>query len=379
MLLRRQFQTAFAPVQLSHLYLVTRQQFRSLRNVQVCFKSTFTGASIKYLPPRVTPVYQDCRSPQSIGGKANLKQLQWPQPPRNVLILKKTMDLKVNECFTRLVEHLQKVYPEISLIVDKEAAKAFPQYGLYTWEDTEDLEKKVDIVLTVGGDGTILHAASLFAKSGMPPVLSFSLGTLGFLLPFDISDFQTAFADMYESRSYVLMRMRLSLTMKRKTHDETTFIMNEMHIHRGLSPHMAVLKVFINDRFLTEAIADGIIISTPTGSTAYSLSSGGPIVHPSINALLLTPICPSSLSFRPVLFPDSFTISVETSEKSRVRPQLSVDGRLLGLTDIGQRIHIYSKKDNGIPCVIRSHKEDDWMTDIVGLLRWNHPFDRKGW
>ncbi|WBW74909.1 mitochondrial NADH kinase Pos5 [Schizosaccharomyces osmophilus] len=379
MLLRRQFQLAFAPIRLSQFCLSTRQQFRNIRNAGVCFQSTFTGTTIKSLPPRIIPVYQDCVSPQSVGGKANLKQLQWPLSPRNILILKKTMDLKVNQCFTRLVEHLQTIYPDLSLIVDKETAKAFPQYKLYSWDDEADLEKKVDIVITVGGDGTILHAASLFAKSGMPPILSFSLGTLGFLLPFDISDFQTAFADMYSSRSYVLMRMRLSLTMKRNTYDETSFIMNEMHIHRGLSPHMAVLKVFINDKFLTEAIADGIIISTPTGSTAYSLSSGGPIVHPSINALLLTPICPSSLSFRPVLFPDSFTISVETSEKSRVRPQLSVDGRLLGLTDIGQRIHICSKKDNGIPCVIRSHKEDDWMSDIVGLLRWNHPFDRKGW
>lgn len=308
-----------------------------------------------------------------------MKQLQWPKPPKNILILKKRMDERVDHCFETLVQHLQQTYPDICIITETDVAKKFSYLNLYTWTEISDLEQKVDAIITVGGDGTILHAASLFARSGMPPILSFSLGTLGFLLPFDFGSFQTAFADFYNSRSFVLMRMRLRVAMKTKLYNESIYAMNEMHIHRGLSPHMAVLKVFVNDKFLTEAVADGLIISTPTGSTAYSLSSGGPIVHPSINALLLTPICPNSLSFRPVLFPDTFKISIETSNKSRVRPQLSIDGRPLGLTDIGQRIDITSVKDNAIPCIIRSHKEDDWVSDIVSLLRWNHPFHRKGW
>jgi NAD kinase len=94
-------------------------------------------------------------------------------------------------------------------------------------------------------------------------------------------------------------------------------VMNEVSLHRGPSPHLNTIDVFVDGQHLTEAVCDGLIVSTPTGSTAYSLSAGGPIVHPSLSAIVLTPICPRSLSFRPLVFPSSSAVTL------RVRNSLS--------------------------------------------------------
>lgn len=90
-------------------------------------------------------------------------------------------------------------------------------------------------------------------------------------------------------------------------------VMNELTLHRGKSPHLTAVECFVDGQYLTDAIADGLIISTPTGSTAYSLSAGGPIVHPSVDTLVVTPICPRSLSFRTVLLPTSSRIQLKVS------------------------------------------------------------------
>ena len=94
-------------------------------------------------------------------------------------------------------------------------------------------------------------------------------------------------------------------------------VMNEVSLHRGPSPHLNTIDVFVDGQHLTEAVCDGLIISTPTGSTAYSLSAGGPIVHPSLSAIVLTPICPRSLSFRPLVFPSSSSVTLRVCNSSR--------------------------------------------------------------
>ena len=240
--------------------------------------------------------------------------------------------------------------------------------------------------MTLGGDGTILHASSLFATcSNVPPVLSFSMGTLGFLSEWKFSEFKRAFREVYMSGAgagdrtpvlgkptgtelsghesemgptgwssvrgksmgstrgaRILMRnrlkvglfttsMRLTPIRTRTNQGQGVYVMNELLIHRGKEPHLAVVDVFVGGRFLTEAVADGIIISTPTGSTAYSLSSGGSIVHPLVPAILLTPICARSLSFRPLVLPSSTPITLRLSEKNRGRElEVSLDGVHLG-------------------------------------------------
>lgn len=204
-----------------------------------------------------------------------------------------------------------------------------------------------DLVITLGGDGTILHTSSLF-NSAVPPVISFSMGTLGFLLPYrkqeqggrfcslpqpktyifhfqplDINNYKTALEKLIEQKqASLLLRMRLKCTLhgadgrrlqakdgSGRVNDLT--VMNEVNLHRGRYPHLTSIGCFVDGHLITEAVADGLIVASPTGSTAYSLSAGGSIVHPSIQSLLLTPICPRSLSFRPVLLPPNATIQLK--------------------------------------------------------------------
>jgi NADH kinase len=106
-------------------------------------------------------------------------------------------------------------------------------------------------------------------------------------------------------------------------------VMNEVSLHRGPSPHLNTIDVFVDGQHLTEAVCDGLIVSTPTGSTAYSLSAGGPIVHPSLSAIVLTPICPRSLSFRPLVFPSSSSVTLRVGDCPHPMP-------IFGLTCVFQ-------------------------------------------
>lgn len=309
---------------------------------------------------------------------------------------------------------------------------------------------KVDMAMTLGGDGTILHASSLFATSkNVPPILSFSMGTLGFLGEWKFAEYKRAFREAYMSgagvgdRSSVLesavsnsteglpenrngrtgwssvrgrsmgssrgarilMRNRLKVGVYTPQGDRVDgkgevippssgidggiHAMNEVIIHRGQEPHLAIVEVFVGGRFLTEAVADGMIISTPTGSTAYSLSSGGSIIHPLVPSLLLTPICPRSLSFRPLVLPSNTPITLRLSRKNRGRDMMvSIDGvRIAPGIGVGMEVRVQGEEiqgvagglRGGIPCVMRrTTGEDDgndgWVGGLNGLLKFNYPF-----
>jgi NADH kinase len=116
--------------------------------------------------------------------------------------------------------------------------------------------------------------------------------------------------------------------------------MNEVTLHRGRFPHLTTIDCFVDDQYLTECVADGLIVATPTGSTAYSLSAGGPIVHPSVQSLLLTPICPRSLSFRTVLLPPSSNIELKIGEKSRSQIEVSIDGQEIFMLHKGEYVKV---------------------------------------
>jgi NADH kinase len=181
---------------------------------------------------------------------------------------------------------------------------------------------------------------------------------------------------------------RLSLsTPLNETPTIDTHALNEISIHRGADPHLAIVDVIVNGRFLTEAVADGIIISTPTGSTAYSLSSGGSIIHPLVSSLLLTPICPRSLSFRPLVLPANVEIVLRLSNKNRGRNvEVSVDGvRRQGGLEVRGEVRVIGEAiergeqgwKGGVPCVMQGGQrggDDGWVGGLNGLLKFNYPF-----
>ncbi len=174
--------------------------------------------------------------------------------------------------------------------------------------------------------------------------------------------------------------------------------LNEIILHRGASPHLTHLTISISGRVLTEAVADGLIISTPTGSTAYSLSAGGSIVHPLVKGIVLTPICARSLSFRPLVLPGEASVEVEVSGANRGDPgvEVSIDGVRREGVGVGMGVKVWGealgrRRDlglngpgdqwvGGVPCVMRGQGkekasgDEGWVGGLNGLLKFNYPF-----
>lgn len=134
-------------------------------------------------------------------------------------------------------------------------------------------------------------------------------------------------------------------------------VLNEVALHRGRSPHLTVVDAYVNGQHLTEAVADGLILATPTGSTAYSLSSGGPIAHPAVDCMLLTPIAPRSLSFRTLLLPTTGEVVLRISPTSRnPGSELSIDGREVCVLEPGEYVKV-GKSEYPMPCVMRRQQQ----------------------
>ncbi|KAF1813143.1 ATP-NAD kinase [Eremomyces bilateralis CBS 781.70] len=521
------------------------------------------------LPSGIIPNYQDTHN-------SSLLAVKWPAPPRNILIAKKSGSATCTKSLIAFAKHVQSNYPGINIILEPhDAAEVhrdlpFPVYTAYdpshpdslpTTSTTESLptpesaaefpssllnhiyQSKTDLIATLGGDGTILHATSLFSSSPrVPPLIPFSMGTLGFLGSWSFDDHKRAFREVYVSGShsparpalegagvygkqadssgprshstpsdeshagqdgqgdegwtaapgmamgarpaYVLPRSRLqvsiqttdtsftmpaaeaktsptmsppsqhpsltpylrpsnytisplttkpplpsdsprnfptlpSLTPYAKTahhlpcnsdfpsaeltstpsHPQALYALNELSLHRGRSPHLAVLSLSIRtpssarSQFLTSFIGDGVIVSSPTGSTAYSLSAGGAIVHPAVRSLLITPICPRSLSFRPLVLPANAEVEIRLGAGGRGSVGLEVDGVRRGRLAEGMVVRVKGEElgngpgehvgtAGGVPCVIRGMGRGDdgegaeeyWVGGLNGLLKFNHAF-----
>ncbi|KAI8064338.1 ATP-NAD kinase-like domain-containing protein [Gilbertella persicaria] len=281
-----------------------------------------------------------------------LYNLTWGLPPRNVLIIKKPNDLKTEKALVKVANWLHQTKPELNIIVEPDVAEKFqaelPFVHVIEKSKTQEYTRTVDFAITLGGDGTMLHLASLFPKAA-PPVVSFSLGTLCFLMSYNFDRYQHVLNDMIAGNVGLMMRMRLFCSLHQQngkrieidgTEVDDRQAMNEVSLHRGRSPHLTAVNCLVDGHHLTECVADGLIVATPTGSTAYSLSAGGPIVHPSVQSLLLTPICPRSLSFRTVLLPPSSTIELKIGEKSQSEVEVSIDGQEIFMLHKGEYVKV---------------------------------------
>ncbi len=169
---------------------------------------------------------------------------------------------------------------------------------------------EADMVLVLGGDGTLLNAARLVARRSVP-ILGINMGGLGFLTEVGADQLyktlERVFARDYAIEERLMLRARLERHGKGMT-DAT--VLNDVVVTKGELSRMIVMSIAIDGQFVTSLRGDGLILSTPTGSTAYSMSAGGPIVTPSVNTLLVTPICPHTLTHRPLLVPSTATLAV---------------------------------------------------------------------
>ncbi|EMR10353.1 hypothetical protein PNEG_01606 [Pneumocystis murina B123] len=286
----------------------------------------------------------------------------------------------------------------------KNIIKSNPSFGNYlkywTFELCTEYSSLFDFVITLGGDGTVLYSSWLFQKT-VPPVLSFSLGSLGFLAMFDFSTFDTTLGNLFSNGVIISLRMRFQCTIMRVkvddngepidktrnldrsilndkkseislTHEpkESFSILNDLVVDRGPNPFLSSIQLYGDYEYFTSVQADGICISTPTGSTAYSLSAGGSLCHPDIPAILISPICPHTLSFRPLLVHDSMILHVAIPYNSRSTSWVSFDGRNRVEIKQGDYVTISASKFP-FPIVLRSKQNSEWFTGLATRLGWN--------
>ena len=188
----------------------------------------------------------------------------------------------------------------------------------------DEIGTRVDVMVALGGDGTFLFGAKLVADSDVP-LLGLNLGSLGYLTPYSISEASTALAEAAQGCLPIEERMRLLVTLRTKDRPaESQSAVNEAVINQREIARLMDLLATTNGDTITTYKADGLILSTPTGSTAYNLSAGGPVLSPDLEAIVLTPICPHTLSHRPLVVRADLGVSV--TNVSPYNGVLTVDG-----------------------------------------------------
>ena len=190
-------------------------------------------------------------------------------------------------------------------------------------------------MISLGGDGTLLKAARI-VKGENIPILGVNMGSLGFLTEITYKDLNGALPLLLNRKYYIEKRSMLAISVSRDMHK--LFALNDVVLSRGASARIVELKTFIDGNYLTTFASDGLIVSTSTGSTAHSLSSGGPIVHPSIDSILVVPICPHTLSNRPIVVPYKSKIRVKTLTENSV--DYTIDGQIGGKLEKGEEIEV---------------------------------------
>lgn len=214
-------------------------------------------------------------------------------------------------------QELEKLLPEFAawlekrgyeIVADPDAAKFAPKYPAVP--RTEIASHQPDLVIVMGGDGTLLAAARSVAKDKIP-ILAVNLGSLGFLTEVPVSELYATFEAVEQNKVTRETRSTLQCCVMRKGQCVEEYLaLNDAVLTKGSIARMTEVDVSVDGQFVVNLKADGVIISTPTGSTAYSLAAGGPILEPSVEALIVTPVSPHSLTQRPLVVRDSAEISL---------------------------------------------------------------------
>ncbi|MBQ2870591.1 NAD(+)/NADH kinase [bacterium] len=213
--------------------------------------------------------------------------------------------------------------------------------------------KDIDFAIIVGGDGTILRAARFYAPLNIP-IFGINVGRLGFLAQVKVDEIEDGLTKLLEKEFKIDERLMLSL-------NNSTNALNDIVIKNSNSSKTVEFMVFLNGKPVCNYLADGIIIATPTGSTAYTLSAGGPVLEPSLEAIVLVPICPHTLNARPLVIPANETIEIRSKEEKDwfsvfVDGQIDINGQksvIIEKADVKAKIALLNKDDDGFYTVLR--------------------------
>lgn len=236
---------------------------------------------------------------------------------------------------TRLIPYLQS--KELVVVLDHDTASLIDDSTVEVATRMQ-LSANCDLVIVVGGDGSMLNVAKYVASEGVP-VIGINRGKLGFLtdiLPDEIeAQIDEVLAGNYSVEKRFLLDVMVNDGNERQ---QLGSALNDVVLHPGKAAQMIEFELFVNDKFVYSQESDGLIVATPTGSTAYSLSAGGPIMHPDLNAVVLVPMYPHSLNSRPIVIDGDCEIRLVVAAKESLQPQVSCDGDVRYTASAGDEI-----------------------------------------
>jgi NAD+ kinase len=228
-------------------------------------------------------------------------------------------------------------------VFEEATAALMPSHDGYRVTEKLAMVREIDMALVLGGDGTLLSMADCIAAAGKSiPILGVNFGSLGFLTEVTLPELYASLDTALSGKARIEERMMLQSTTARSGNHEFAMhiALNDVVITKAARSRMIDLSVSVGDEFVTRVKADGLIVASPTGSTAYNLAAGGPIVQPSVDALLLTPIAPHTLTNRPIVIPSSSIVRVQPIMEPRDEVFVTFDGQAGFQLEAGDEIRI---------------------------------------
>ncbi|XP_037355553.1 NAD kinase [Talpa occidentalis] len=379
--------------------LAGAKEFRRTRSLHgPCPVTTFGPKACVLQNPQTIMHIQDPAS----------QRLTWNKAPKSVLVIKKIRDASLLQPFKELCVHLmeetnmvvyveKKVLEDPAIVSDEDFGPVKKKFCTFR-EDYDDISNQIDFIICLGGDGTLLYASSLFQGS-VPPVMAFHLGSLGFLTPFSFASFRSQVAQVIQGNAAVVLRSRLKVRVAKEPRGRKAAVpngvrengapasspdadaeagkqvmqyqvLNEVVIDRGPSSYLSNVDVYLDGHLITTVQGDGVIVSTPTGSTAYAAAAGASMIHPNVPAIMITPICPHSLSFRPIVVPAGVELKITLSPEARNTAWVSFDGRKRQEIRHGDSISI-TTSCYPLPSICVREPVSDWFESLAQCLHWN--------
>lgn len=265
---------------------------------------------------------------------------------------------------SRLSAHLAE--RGMNVILERASAEAMALDGFVT-EDMEDIGQRIDVGIVIGGDGTFLSIARNLADDHVP-LIGVNLGRVGFLadIPVDsmLDDIDPILNGDYETEQRSLLYTEVMRGGK-IIHSAIAF--NDVIINKGELARLIEFETFIDGEFVNSMRADGIIVATPTGSTAYALSAGGPILHPSLAAIELVPICPHTLSDRPIVINDQCVVEIVMTALANQKSYLTLDGQ--AMFSLQDHDHIFIRRNPDSISLLRPSGRNHYSV-LRAKLHW---------
>jgi len=258
------------------------------------------------------------------------------------------------------------IVPKVSSADATETATYVGQFltnkGVEVLTDEEAISRSADLVVVLGGDGTLIHAAHLV--EGRPvPILGINMGSLGFMTETPQSEMYPALDQVLEGKAVVTQRMKLRVHLHRGGRPERaldTEVLNDVVIAKSPFSRMAELDLRCSGKYVSTLKADGVIVATPTGSTAYALAANGPILYPTMRGVVMAPICPHTLTQRPLVVPDDETLDILLMNDAETF--LTLDGKKGPALQRGDRVQV--KQSYNRVLLVKNQK-----VDFFGILR----------